>query len=1085
MSDKRVLFRLCCTLVLAPLVANAQTAPRCEQWPSREFFRAATGADVVACLQAGADVMEIGPSVGATPLHVAAEASADAAVVEVLLAAGAALEGRTSRNPHWPAAYTPLHYAAHNPEVAVLKALLTAGADVDARTWNGWAAIHGATTVAALEVLLAAGADVNARDHSSSTPLHNSARGVRGLLGLEPPGSSTGSAMVEALLAAGADIEARDSQGTPLHGAAGLSNDPAVIAALLAAGAAVDARGDRDRTPLHFAAASTSSAAVLERLLTAGADVHARDRNEDTPLRLAARHNPHPVVIDVLLAAGADMNEGRSPLYDAATNAPAFGALVAAGAEIDAGEPGRRTLLHDVAAGHDAAVVDLLLAAGADVNARDANGQTPLHEAASKSGWRDIGRGVVEDLGMAVVERLLAAGADVNARCNAGWTPLHAAAASARNVAVVEALLAAGADVEARNAGGSAPWDLAFRHRVLPMSWHLPPLFALAGAEAGLPATRGWLREALRVRQRDGWDVRWLQEAIQRGRQRFDGQGVEHHTPSASTVEASGNTRTKPDLPPVGGTSEVFRDCQTCPELVAIPAGRFRMGCVSGSDDCGSDEWPVREVEVAAFALGRYEVTFEEYDRFTEATGRQPLDDGGWGRGRQPVHVAHWTTALAYVDWLSKETGEQYRLPTESEWEYAARAGTTTAFSWGEDVGRNRANCHGCGSRWDDGRTAPVGSFDANAWGLHDVHGNVWEWATGPRGEALRGGSWRNRPRDLRSANRSTPYTWGKAGRNHYGGWRGDRNIGFRVARATVESSSESAATGPRVSGEAPVTPGARIPSQPGATAQTSRVVVGASQGPTVVGKRRCAERQSGVACWEELVDRPGCYFWNDAFNPAMPFSWTGECSLGLAQGAGELQWSEQESPTAPYLFHRGSLRDGRKHGDWVEEGFGGMSGFANEGPYLAGKRHGLWYQDSGGTLVFEGTYVNDRRHGHWVEHDRTFGIVFEGPYVDDKRHGHWIVRDRDGNVTHGPYVNDERHGHWTEYTRGRAEEGAYVEGERHGMWIERDPQLYVEEGPYVEGERHGRWVKRYRDGSVEEAFYVDGYRTKDGTNHR
>ena len=161
--------------------------------------------------------------------------------------------------------------------------------------------------------------------------------------------------------------------------------------------------------------------------------------------------------------------------------------------------------------------------------------------------------------------------------------------------------------------------------------------------------------------------------------------------------------------------------------MVTIPAGRFRMGCVSGRD-CFDEEQPVHEVSVGSFALSKYEVTFEEYDRFTEATGRARAGDEGWGRGTRPVINVSWNDARAYVAWLSAETGEPYRLPTEAEWEYAARAGTETAYSWGNGIGDNRANCDGCDSRWDDEQTAPTGSFGANAWGLHDMHGNVWEW---------------------------------------------------------------------------------------------------------------------------------------------------------------------------------------------------------------------------------------------------------------------------------------------------------------------------------------------------------------------
>ena len=163
-------------------------------------------------------------------------------------------------------------------------------------------------------------------------------------------------------------------------------------------------------------------------------------------------------------------------------------------------------------------------------------------------------------------------------------------------------------------------------------------------------------------------------------------------------------------------------------KMVVVPAGTFQMGCVSGRD-CEDDEHPLHPVTISRpFALSRHEVTFDEYDRFAAATGRSRPDDEGWGRGRRPVVNVSWDDAQAYVSWLSSETGVRYRLPSEAEWEYAARAGTTTAYSWGNEIGSNRANCDGCGSRWDDEMTAPVGSFAANAWGLHDMHGNVSEW---------------------------------------------------------------------------------------------------------------------------------------------------------------------------------------------------------------------------------------------------------------------------------------------------------------------------------------------------------------------
>ena len=256
-----------------------------------------------------------------------------------------------------------------------------------------------------------------------------------------------------------------------------------------------------------------------------------------------------------------------------------------------------------------------------------------------------------------------------------------------------------------------------------------------------------------------------------------------------------------------------LRDCEGCPEMVVVPAGSFMMGSPESEDGRNDDEGPVHRVTIAQpFAAGVKEVTRGEYGRFIEATGHSTGDSCWTYEGEQwedrsgrdwrgpafrqtdehPVVCVSWEDAQAYVKWLSEKTGKGYRLLNESEWEYVARAGSRTAHHWGDDIGRNRANCYGCGSRWDDKSTAPVGSFGSNGFGLYDVHGNVWEWvedcwdasyAGAPadgsaweRGDcshrALRSGSWYISPWYLRSAIRSS-------------GTAGDRvsDYGFRVAR--------------------------------------------------------------------------------------------------------------------------------------------------------------------------------------------------------------------------------------------------------------------------------------------------------------
>ena len=246
---------------------------------------------------------------------------------------------------------------------------------------------------------------------------------------------------------------------------------------------------------------------------------------------------------------------------------------------------------------------------------------------------------------------------------------------------------------------------------------------------------------------------------------------------------------------------EVFRDCPSCPEMVVIAAGAFRMGSPASEEAREGDEGPQHRVTLRSFALGVTEVTFDEWEACMRGGGcgwHRP-DDEGWGRGARPVINVNWEDARAYVRWLSRETGKSYRLPSEAEWEYAARAGTTTPFHTGATISTDQANydgssMYGSGRRGTRrGRTTPVGTFAPNAFGLYDVHGNVWEWVEdcwhdSYRGapsdgsawtlggdcsrRVLRGGSWSTDPRLLRSASRLRITTGNRL--NH---------VGFRVAR--------------------------------------------------------------------------------------------------------------------------------------------------------------------------------------------------------------------------------------------------------------------------------------------------------------
>lgn len=277
-------------------------------------------------------------------------------------------------------------------------------------------------------------------------------------------------------------------------------------------------------------------------------------------------------------------------------------------------------------------------------------------------------------------------------------------------------------------------------------------------------------------------------------------------------------------------------DCVACPEMVSIPGGEFMMGSPADESGRGDDEGPQHRVRVKPFALGRTEVTVAQWREFAQLSGYQTEaernahvpgcftwspEDAGWAwragrswrdpgwspKDKDPVVCISWVDAQAYARWLDQHSGTRgWRLPSEAEWEYAARAGSTTARPWGDNPnlacahangadrtngprGRNWIEPHACRDRY--WYVAPAGSYRPNAWGLHDMLGNVWEWvqdchlpygdapgdgsaheANDCRGRVVRGGAWDEPPDVLRSAAR---FWLGAANRNN--------NIGLRLAR--------------------------------------------------------------------------------------------------------------------------------------------------------------------------------------------------------------------------------------------------------------------------------------------------------------
>lgn len=296
-------------------------------------------------------------------------------------------------------------------------------------------------------------------------------------------------------------------------------------------------------------------------------------------------------------------------------------------------------------------------------------------------------------------------------------------------------------------------------------------------------------------------------------------------TASASAPAAGGHGLEIPTSA-IGGRE--FKECPECPQMVAIPAGRFVMGSPPGEPGRFDNEGPQHVVTIKAFALAKTPVTSAAFLDFLRATGYQPqpcneilsMQWHQFGRGIAyppfgpeppdwPAVCLDEKDARAYIAWINKQVriarpsldarkNGPYRLPSEAEWEYAARAGTTTARWWGNAIGTNNANCNGCGSKWDNRLLAPVGSFPANPFGLDGMLGNIWEWTAdcwhpsyvgaptdgsawvepGCTRHVIRGGSWNNVPVFVRSAARVGADDDGPGQRFDY-----STLAGFRLAR--------------------------------------------------------------------------------------------------------------------------------------------------------------------------------------------------------------------------------------------------------------------------------------------------------------
>jgi formylglycine-generating enzyme required for sulfatase activity/lysophospholipase L1-like esterase len=342
-----------------------------------------------------------------------------------------------------------------------------------------------------------------------------------------------------------------------------------------------------------------------------------------------------------------------------------------------------------------------------------------------------------------------------------------------------------------------------------------------------------------------------------------------------------------------------FQECKDCPRMIVVPAGSFMMG----SNDGDADEKPMHKVTIARpFAVGKFDVTFAEWDACVAAGGCKHMpQDRGWGRGTRPVINVSWDDIMKeYLPWLSRKTGKTYRLLTEAEWEYAARgvidaSAVHTNYSWGNDVGKNLANCNGCGSQWDAKQSAPVGSFKPNTFGLYDIHGNVRQWVqdcyhdsyqgapadgsawvtscTDGSRRVLRGGSWHVDPQDLRAAYRVA----NSAGKRIDAEPAHSAIIdddGFRVARTLTKDAATQEAANSAIKNSMPSHPVVAIDRTP-APARCDGVEV------QVGSERKCLKPK------DSFRDCPTC--------PEMVVVPAGKFSMGSP--AGEKNRSDDEGP--------------------------------------------------------------------------------------------------------------------------------------------------------------------------------------------
>jgi ankyrin repeat protein/formylglycine-generating enzyme required for sulfatase activity len=731
------------------------------------MYAAANGKKEIAelLISKGADVNA--SDHGETILHISAKEGLSE-IVELLISKGADV------NAQDPVGMGPLYYTVWNSKddyieqhinrMKTIALLINKGANVNAKSKDGLTPLmasvfHGPSEIA--EFLISKGADLNAKAIDGATALTMAIQNRR-------------YKVTELLISKGADVNIKDLDGTtPLL-------------------ATVQEAPKDDRGEQGFWNAN-EMLDVVKMLISKGADVKAKDKNGNSLFheilkqgREIERYSEEEQrnyieLVKLLISKGADVNErfaeGGNPLFTAIHygNIEVATQLIAKGADVKAKDENGMTALQFIfdypyprkEKNQYTEFAKQLFSNGAYVNEKFSKGETPLFWAIKH-----------ENIGAATL--LIAKGSDVNAINDVGDTPLIKAARD-ENFEAAALLMDSGADISIKNRDGYTALDAAYSEKLrnLLVSKQEPKAWESANKISTLQSYTDYLK--------------------------LNTEG-QHAALALSNIQKL-ISKTAPPSTEATKSGKVFKDCPDCPEMINISQGVFIMGSPASETGRFKNEGATHlEYIEQPFSLGKTAITRGQFAAFVNATNYdagnkcwvfegvkpQERDGANWRNpgysqdDSHPVSCINWNDAKAYADWLSIKTGKHYRLPSDAEWEYAARAGTTTSRYWGDspDQACNYANVADqtlksqiAGITWDvhscnDGYayTSPVAIFKPNAFGFYDMQGNVNQWTAdnydaennripddspNMQQHMLRGGSWLGRPQTIRLGYRS------------------------------------------------------------------------------------------------------------------------------------------------------------------------------------------------------------------------------------------------------------------------------------------------------------------------------------------